>query len=110
MKSIRLHGMRDVRIHDGPIPMAGAREKLVRIKAVGVCDSDLHWFLEREISDAKLDLPLILGHEFARGTENGRGPRLTLRSRAGIANFANWDIQIFVTTVVCRSQPNNIKS
>jgi hypothetical protein len=34
MKSIRLHGMRDVRIYDEPIPIADAGEKLVRIKAV----------------------------------------------------------------------------
>jgi threonine dehydrogenase-like Zn-dependent dehydrogenase len=81
--------MRDVRIYDEPIPIADAGEKLVRIKAVGVCDSDLHGFLEREIGDAKLDHPLILGHAFAGGTRNGQGLRLTLRSRAGIANIAN---------------------
>ena len=36
-------------------------EKLVRIKSVGVCGSDLHWFSGGEIGDAKLERPLVLG-------------------------------------------------
>ena len=38
---------------------------LVRVKAVGVCGSDLHWFAEEGIGDAHLAKPLVLGHEFA---------------------------------------------
>ena len=72
MKSVRLHGTGDLRIHDEPFPIAGAGEKLVRIKSVGVCGSDLHWFSEGEIGDAKLERPLVLGHEFAGETENGQ--------------------------------------
>ena len=52
--------------------MAGAGEKLVRVKAVGVCGSDLHWFTEGSIGDAKLEHPLVLGHEFAGVTEDGQ--------------------------------------
>ncbi|MEO5888378.1 MAG: zinc-binding dehydrogenase [Anaerolineales bacterium] len=72
MKSIRLHGAGDLRIHDEPVPVIGEGEKLVRIKSVGVCGSDLHWFSEGEIGDAKLERPLVLGHEFAGETENGQ--------------------------------------
>jgi len=72
MKSIRLHGTGDLRIHDESIPVAGAGEKLVRIKAVGVCGSDLHWFGEGSIGDAKLDHPLVLGHEMSGVTEDGQ--------------------------------------
>jgi L-iditol 2-dehydrogenase len=72
MKSIRLHGTGDLRIHDEPVPIAGAGEKLVRIKSVGICGSDLHWFSEGAIGDAKLDQPLVLGHEFAGETEDGQ--------------------------------------
>jgi len=50
--------------------MAG--EALVRVKAIGVCGSDLHWFSEGEIGDAKLEHPLVLGHEFAGNTEDGQ--------------------------------------
>jgi L-iditol 2-dehydrogenase len=72
MKSVRLHGVGDLRIHDEPVPITGAGEKLVRIKSVGVCGSDLHWFSEGEVGDAKLERPLVLGHEFAGETEDGQ--------------------------------------
>jgi L-iditol 2-dehydrogenase len=71
MKSVRLHAIGDLQIHDEPIPVAAEGEKLVRIRAVGVCGSDLHWFGEGSIGDARLDKPLILGHEFSGITETG---------------------------------------
>jgi L-iditol 2-dehydrogenase len=71
MKSVRLHGTGNLQNHDEPIPVAGVGEKLVRIKSVGVCGSDLHWFSGGEIGDAKLERPLVLGHEFAGELENG---------------------------------------
>jgi L-iditol 2-dehydrogenase len=72
VKSVRLHGTGNLQVHDEPLPVAGVGEKLVRIKSVGVCGSDLHWFSEGSIGDAKLDHPLVLGHEFAGETEDGR--------------------------------------
>jgi L-iditol 2-dehydrogenase len=72
MKSVRLHGTGNLQIHEEPVPVAGAGEKLVCVKAVGVCGSDLHWFAEGSIGDAKLEHPLILGHEFAGVTEDGQ--------------------------------------
>ena len=72
MRAVRLHGTGDLQIHDEPVPVIGAGEKLVRIKSVGVCGSDLHWFSEGEIGDAKLERPLVLGHEFAGETEDGQ--------------------------------------
>ena len=72
MKSVRLHGTGNLQIHDEPIPVIGQGEKLVRVKSVGVCGSDLHWFSEGEIGDAKLEHPLVLGHEFAGVTEDGQ--------------------------------------
>jgi L-iditol 2-dehydrogenase len=70
MKSVRLHGTGNLQIHEEPVPVAGAGEKLVRVKSVGVCGSDLHWFAEGSIGDAKLEHPLVLGHEFAGITED----------------------------------------
>ena len=72
MKSVRLYGPGDLRIHEEPIPVAGVGEKLVRVKSVGVCGSDLHWFIEGGIGDAKLENPLVLGHEFSGVTEDGQ--------------------------------------
>ena len=72
MKSVRLHGTGDLRIHEEPIPVAGEGEKLVHVKSVGVCGSDLHWFGEGSIGDAKLEHPLVLGHEMAGVTKDGQ--------------------------------------
>lgn len=72
MKAIRLHARADLRLSVEPVPVAGVGEKLVRIRSVGVCGSDLHWFSEGSIGDAKLEHPLVLGHEFAGETEDGQ--------------------------------------
>ena len=69
---IRLHARADIRLHDEPVPILGEGDVLIRIKSVGVCGSDLHWFSEGEIGDAKLERPLVLGHEFAGETEDGQ--------------------------------------
>ena len=72
MKSVRLHAPGDLRIRAEPAPVAGMGEKLIRVKAVGICGSDPHWFSEGAIGDAKLDQPLVLGHEFAGEPEDGQ--------------------------------------
>ena len=72
MKSVRLHGTGNLQLHEEAVPVPGPGEKLVRVKAVGVCGSDLHWFADGSIGDAKLEHPLILGHEFGGVTEEGQ--------------------------------------
>jgi len=72
MKVVRLHGVGDLRLHDEPMPQPGPGESLVRVTAVGLCGSDLHWFSEAGIGDVRLARPLVLGHEFAGVTEDGR--------------------------------------
>lgn len=43
----------------------GPGEVTLRVSAVGLCGSDLHWFEEGSIGDASLEAPLIIGHEFS---------------------------------------------
>jgi L-iditol 2-dehydrogenase len=71
MKVIRLHATGDLRLHNEAVPEPEGGERLVRVEAVGICGSDLHWFSEAGIGDAQLDHPLVLGHEFAGVTESG---------------------------------------
>jgi L-iditol 2-dehydrogenase len=71
MKTLRLHGPGDLRIHEEPDPVPAAGEKLLRVSAVGICGSDLHWFNEAGIGDAQLEKPLVLGHEFTALTDEG---------------------------------------
>jgi L-iditol 2-dehydrogenase len=71
MRVARLHGVGDLRMADEPVPVAGPGESLVRVSAVGICGSDLHWYGEAGIGDARLDAPLVIGHEFAGVVEGG---------------------------------------
>lgn len=76
MKVARLYHARDLRIEDAPIPYPGPGEILVRIKAVGVCGSDVHYFKDGRIGDTVVQEPLILGHEPA-GVVEEVGPGVT---------------------------------
>ena len=61
----RIHGVRDVRLSHEPIPVPGPGESLVRVEAVGLCGSDIHWWTHAGIGDARVVSPLVLGHEAA---------------------------------------------
>jgi L-iditol 2-dehydrogenase len=65
VRAARLHAVGDLRVADEPVPSAGPGMSLVRVTAVGICGSDLHWWDEGAIGDAKLTHPLVLGHEGA---------------------------------------------
>ena len=71
MRAVRLHGAGDLRAHDEPAPVAAPDETLVRVSAVGLCGSDLHWFEHGTIGDAQLSTPLVPGHEFAGVVTDG---------------------------------------
>ena len=72
MRALRLHAAGELALHDEQLPEPAPGRTRVRVGAVGLCGSDLHWFGEGGIGDAGLDRPLVLGHEFA-GTVVG-GP------------------------------------
>lgn len=61
-----------------PVPMPG--QSLVRVTAVGICGSDLHWYRSAGIGDSDLVRPLVIGHEFAGVIANGprRGERVAV--------------------------------
>ncbi|HYH90731.1 MAG TPA: alcohol dehydrogenase catalytic domain-containing protein [Solirubrobacteraceae bacterium] len=67
----RLHGIGDVRVAEEPVRAPGPGETLVRVEAVGLCGSDLHWWEEGGIGDARLIDPVVPGHEFAGVVEGG---------------------------------------
>ena len=76
----RLHRVGELRLGDEPVPAPGPGTSLVRVRAVGICGSDLHWWSEAGIGDAVLDHPLVLGHEGAGIIEDGprRGERVAI--------------------------------
>ena len=70
-KVARLHGPGDVRLHDEPVERPRPGDVRLRVAAVGLCGSDIHWYDEGTIGDARLERPLVLGHEFAGVIEDG---------------------------------------
>jgi L-iditol 2-dehydrogenase len=80
VRAARLHGIGDLRLADEPVPVPGPGEELVRVTAVGICGSDLHWWGEAGIGDAVVTRPLVLGHEAAGVIEDGprRGTRVAI--------------------------------
>jgi L-iditol 2-dehydrogenase len=80
MRAARLHAVGDLRVTDEPVPVAGDGEALVRVTAVGICGSDLHWWTEAGIGDAVISRPLVLGHEAAGVIADGprRGERVAI--------------------------------
>ena len=73
MKAARIHGIRDVRTEEVPHPTTAPSEVLLRIRAVGICGSDLHYYLEGGIGPAKIASPMTPGHEFAAEVIGGTG-------------------------------------
>jgi len=66
MLAARLHGPEDLRVEELPHPgPPGPGDVLLRVKAVGICGSDLHTYRHAAIGDIRLEGPTILGHEFA---------------------------------------------
>ena len=57
MKVARYYGAGDIRIEEMPVPEPGPGEMVVRIRASGICGSDvMHWYREGRG-------PVVLGHE-----------------------------------------------
>ena len=71
MEVARIHGACDLRLHDEPVPVPGPGEVLVRVTAVGICGSDVHWYQEGRIGGDRIETPLVLGHECAGVIEGG---------------------------------------
>jgi L-iditol 2-dehydrogenase len=62
----------EVAVVERPAPVPGPGEVLVRVRAVGVCGSDTHYFDHGRIGRFIVESPLVLGHE-ASGVVEGVG-------------------------------------
>jgi L-iditol 2-dehydrogenase len=73
-----------------PDPAPG--EIQVAVKAVGVCGSDLHYFSEGGIGDARCLYPMVLGHEPAG---------VVLKTGAGVSGWSAGDRAILEPALYC---------
>lgn len=77
MPAAVLHGVKDLRVDQVPVPGAPAPgEVQVQIGKVGICGSDVHYWQHGRIGDFVVAEPMILGHECA-GTVVALGQGVT---------------------------------
>jgi threonine dehydrogenase-like Zn-dependent dehydrogenase len=85
MKAAMFYGGKDIRVEDVPDPIPGPGEVLIKVKAAGICGSDLHGYRVR--SDRPwFPYPHMTGHELA-GLVTALGPGVTgleLGDRVGV--------------------------
>lgn len=55
----------DIKIEEAKIPEPKDHELLVKIKHIGICGSDIHYYEHGRIGDFVVEKPIILGHECA---------------------------------------------
>jgi len=53
----------DLKLEQRPIPKPGRNEVLIRIHSVGICGSDVHYWVNGAIGDFIVRAPMVLGHE-----------------------------------------------
>lgn len=61
MKAYVLHGINDLRLEEKDMPKAGPGQVLVRVRAVGICGSDI----PRIFRTGTYSFPTVPGHEFS---------------------------------------------
>jgi len=63
MRSAVLVDLARIELRETPVPLPGPGEVLVRLRAVGICGSDVHYYVDGRIGDAVVNYPFVLGHE-----------------------------------------------
>ncbi len=89
MKAMLLSEYKKLEIVDMPMPVCGPNDLLVRVKACGICGSDVHGW---DGSSGRRKPPLVMGHE-AAGVVAEVGSQ--------VKNFAVDDRVTFDSTVSC---------
>lgn len=86
-----------------PVPVAGAGQVLLRVRACGICRTDLH-ILDGELADPVL--PLIPGHQIV-GIVEANGPGAA-RFAPGVRVGVPWLGSTDGTCAYCRSGRENL--
>src|SRR3972149_726088 len=66
VKACQLTGLRDMALRDVPDPdIHNPTDVLIRMGAVGVCGSDIHYYNTGRIGSLQVEYPFTVGHECA---------------------------------------------
>ena len=98
MKAAVFHGPRDVRVEEVAVPTLESGDVLLRVRACGICGSDLHMYRHDMFEDlgTPVETGRVMGHEFSGEVVeiNGDIPHLKIGDRVctvgpgGNAEFA----------------------
>lgn len=64
-KAAVMYGINDIRIENLSMPSIGPDDVMIRVKSVGICGSDIHFYKEGKIGAMTVVPPHTLGHECA---------------------------------------------
>ncbi|MDS2173364.1 NAD(P)-dependent alcohol dehydrogenase [Nesterenkonia sp. CL21] len=65
MRAAVLQAPGEITVEERPVPLPNPGDVLVRVTAVGICGSDVHYYREGRIGPFVVEEPLVLGHESA---------------------------------------------
>lgn len=65
MKTLSIHAKEDIRWEEGPVPEPGQGEVRLRVRYVGICGSDLHYYFHGANGEYTIREPLTPGHELS---------------------------------------------
>ncbi|MFO7658485.1 MAG: alcohol dehydrogenase catalytic domain-containing protein [Bacteroidales bacterium] len=78
MKTMMLTGIRKMQMMEEPLPIIkNENEVLIRMKTVGVCGSDIHYYTQGKIGSQIVEYPFAVGHEGA-GIVEKTGRKVTV--------------------------------
>ncbi|MDR1829065.1 MAG: L-idonate 5-dehydrogenase [Methylobacteriaceae bacterium] len=63
MKAVVIHGAKDLRIEERPIPEPAEGEVRLKLRYVGICGSDMHYYHEGKVGVSVIREPMVPGHE-----------------------------------------------
>ena len=89
MDALVIHAPGDLRVEDVETPQVGPQQLRVRVRAGGICGSDLHYFQHGGFGTVRIQEPMVLGHEVA-GVIEEAGAAVFLASDA--SRFVNGHI------------------
>ena len=92
-----LYGVDDLRLEERPVPTPSSNEAMVAVHSVGICGSDVHYWVHGRIGNFVVREPLILGHESAGIVE---------QAGAGVTGLAAGDRVAIEPGVPCRACPH----
>ena len=79
MRAVVIHGEKDIRLEDVPVPEPADDELLLKVASVCVCGSDLHYYMEGAVNTKKILEPQIPGHEISAWVWDDRAGQFGLK-------------------------------